>query len=107
MNQRSSARLDNAPMIEPQNKKDGVLEPKRVVSVWVRNIIGVIVLAIEGFLAFLLLASVGIITIAFLLTGQSIRLLAGRPFRAHHKMGAAEWTSLAWARTATTFPRGE
>jgi hypothetical protein len=72
MNQRSSARFKKTPMIEPQTKKDGFLEPKRVVSVWVRNIIGVIVLAIEGFLAFLLLASVGIITIAFLLTGQSI-----------------------------------
>jgi hypothetical protein len=58
-------------MIEPQTKKDGV-DPRRIVSVWVRNIIGVIVLAIEGFLAFLLLASVGIITIAFLLAGQSI-----------------------------------
>jgi len=49
---------------------------RRVVSVWVRNCVGIIGLALEGLLAFFSLAVVGLLTLAFLV-GRATNLRAG------------------------------
>jgi hypothetical protein len=52
--------------IDLRSKTRGFADPQRVVSSWGWNIIGVIGLAIEGLVAFLSLAFVGLMTLAFL-----------------------------------------
>jgi hypothetical protein len=52
--------------IDLRSKNRGLADPQRAVSGWGWNIIGVIGLAIEGLVAFLSLAFVGLMMLAFL-----------------------------------------
>jgi hypothetical protein len=65
--------------IKLRPKTRGFAGLQRVVSVWGWNIIGVIGLAIEGLLAFLSLAFVGLVTFVFLvIRAKQLGRLAGK-----------------------------
>jgi hypothetical protein len=49
---------------------------RHVISVWVRNCVGIIGLALEGLLAFLSLSLVGVLTLGFLVS-RGMRLRSG------------------------------